>query len=286
VNGTVSERALREIYLKGFEIAVKEGGAYAVMSTYGPFNGIYTAGNYDLITTVLRKEWGFDGIVMTDWWADANEEGQKGETYNTPQIVRAQNDLYMVVEDAQTNSRSDLSKEGLEKGIVKRCEFQRIASNICRNLMRMPSFKHFLGEEDEVDAALKDALTKEDQALANAEVVEITCGAADLDVSHIDTGRGATSLYQIFTKPKGIYRLTLTCRAEGSNDLAQIPLSVFADSKLSGMISITGADRKPRDFEFDFEPAFLGSFYLKFYFGQGGMVIDRCHIELKEALEV
>ena len=54
-NAIVSERALREIYLKGFEIAVKQGGAYSIMSTYGPVNGLWTAGSYDLLTTILRK---------------------------------------------------------------------------------------------------------------------------------------------------------------------------------------------------------------------------------------
>lgn len=93
-NGVVSERALREIYLKGFEIAVKEGHAYSIMSTYGPINGIWTAGSYDLLTTILRKDWGYQGVVMTDWWAKMNEEGEEGSQSNTIPMVRAQNDVY------------------------------------------------------------------------------------------------------------------------------------------------------------------------------------------------
>lgn len=65
VNAVVSERALREIYLKAFEIAVREGGANSVMTSYNPVNGHWSASNYDLNTTILRKEWGFEGIVMT-----------------------------------------------------------------------------------------------------------------------------------------------------------------------------------------------------------------------------
>jgi len=68
-NSIVSERTLREIYLKGFRIAVEEGGAKAVMTSYNKLNGIYTPNSFDLCTTLLRCEWSFEGVVMTDWFA-------------------------------------------------------------------------------------------------------------------------------------------------------------------------------------------------------------------------
>lgn len=85
----ISERALREIYLKGFEIAVKESAPLAVMSSYNLINGIHAANNYDLLTNVLRKEWGFQGMVMTDW-NTTTVGGSRADL-----CIRAGNDLIM-----------------------------------------------------------------------------------------------------------------------------------------------------------------------------------------------
>lgn len=69
VSANVSERALREIYLKGFEIAIKKSSPKAIMSSYNKINGVYTPNNYDLLTKIARNEWGFNGLVMTDWYS-------------------------------------------------------------------------------------------------------------------------------------------------------------------------------------------------------------------------
>ena len=67
------------------------------MTTYNPVNGIWTAGSYDLCTKILREEWGFDGIIMTDWWAEANIEGEKSKRENKAPMVAAQNDIYKII---------------------------------------------------------------------------------------------------------------------------------------------------------------------------------------------
>lgn len=89
MSGNMNERALREIYLEGFRIAVKEGGAKAVMTSYNKLNHVFTSNSYDLCTKALRCEWGFDGVVMTDWMS--TDKGLAGRS----KAYRAGNDLIM-----------------------------------------------------------------------------------------------------------------------------------------------------------------------------------------------
>lgn len=131
VDSIVSERALRELYLKSFEMAVKESGAESVMTTYGSVNGLWTSGSYDLNTTILRKQWGFEGIVMTDWWAFISEEGKEPDKTNFAAMARAQNDIYMVCSQADRNETGDNTLDSLEAGTLTLGELQRNAANIC-----------------------------------------------------------------------------------------------------------------------------------------------------------
>lgn len=75
VDARVSERALREIYLRGFEIAVKQSRPAALMSSYNKINGVQAANNYELCTVVAREEWGFDGVIMSDWNTTVPKDG-------------------------------------------------------------------------------------------------------------------------------------------------------------------------------------------------------------------
>lgn len=141
-DSVVSQRALREIYLKGFEIAVKEGKARSLMTSYNPVNGFYAAGNYDLNTTILRNEWKYDGMVMTDWWAKMNCEGEDGFNTNTKQMVRAQNDVFMVCKAA--DQQPDNIKEGLDEGYITIGDLQRCCTNLLNYIVKSPTFENYV----------------------------------------------------------------------------------------------------------------------------------------------
>ena len=101
-NAHISERALREIYLKGFEIAVKTAQPYAIMTSYNLINGVHSANNYDMLQNIARDEWGFEGLVMTDWYTsqDTTEMGMvspsgKYSHSSSVQCIKAGNDLQM-----------------------------------------------------------------------------------------------------------------------------------------------------------------------------------------------
>lgn len=130
----VSERALREIYLKGFEIAVKESHPDCIMTSYNKINSVFSYNNYDLVTTVLRNEWGFDGCVMTDWWVKHTQSPEFPLLRDSAYRVRAQVDVLM----PGVNGKSMLAKKkndgtlfesvGKEDGITL-AEIQRSAKN-------------------------------------------------------------------------------------------------------------------------------------------------------------
>lgn len=97
-NSHISERTLREIYLKGFEIAVKESQPYSIMTSYNLINGIHAANHYELIQNVARDEWGFAGVVMTDWFTTQDTSGGQKKAYphsSAVSCIKAGNDLIM-----------------------------------------------------------------------------------------------------------------------------------------------------------------------------------------------
>lgn len=150
-NAHVSERALREIYLKGFEIAVKESQPKSIMTSYNLLNGIHTANNYDLITAIARQEWGFSGVVMTDWGTTggmemlkSNEAFKYGNS-SAAGCIKAGNDLIMPgkQEDLDEIIRSVGAEEGTEGVVcpITLSELQDCALHVLRAAMESGELK-------------------------------------------------------------------------------------------------------------------------------------------------
>ena len=130
VNVIVSERAMREIYLRGFEIAVKESQPWTVMSSYNKLNGTYTSEEYDLLTTILRKEWNFKGIVMTDWFGGKDAVAQ----------MKAGNDLLMPgTADQKKEIADSVNNSTLDIKIV-----DTNAERIVNYILRSPAYKKYV----------------------------------------------------------------------------------------------------------------------------------------------
>ena len=134
VSSNVSERALREIYLRGFERVVRKGHAKAIMTSYNRLNGVYTPNSYDLCTKILRNEWGFDGVVMTDWFST-----NKGLAHNAL-AMKAGNDLIMP-------GGKQFKKEilaGVKAGMISEKDVRRCCANVVRAIMDSAIQKEYM----------------------------------------------------------------------------------------------------------------------------------------------
>lgn len=136
----VSERALREIYLKGFEICVKKSTPYNIMTSYNKINGVWSHYNYDLATRLLREEWGYKGLVITDWWMRPAVDPDFPLIKNSAYRVRAQVDVLMPGSGAgKRNKKYDkslLATLGKADGITLG-ELQRSAKNTLNTVMEL-----------------------------------------------------------------------------------------------------------------------------------------------------
>lgn len=285
VEHVASERAIRELYLKSFEIAVKEAGAHAVMTTYGSVNGYYTSSSYDLVTRILRGEWGFDGIVMTDWWAKGGQS-YKGNNADMAAIVRAQNDLYMVTSSAEDNTNKDNTAEALADGSLTRGELQKCAANICKWIMEKPVMNRFIERDNELDVQLASEADDDELAFDNMLDLRIDeTGVAEINPADIKTARNSTTMVTVSFKERGDYKLQLTVRAAaGLSELAQIPLSIFKDKELVKMLTLTGEDKEWQTIEVPFIGCAM-TFFLKLYFAQDGMEIKDVRFVLEKSRE-
>lgn len=277
-DSVMSERCLREIYLKGFEMAVREGGARSVMTTYGSVNGLWTAGSYDLCTTILRKEWGFEGIVMTDWWAKSNYEGHQAEVSVKAPMVAAQNDIYMVVSDAKANPEKDDVEEMLHAGKLTLGELQRNGANILGFLLKSPSI---LLLTDRICAEELEVMnTKEADDVDAGDLIAITSDPETqemvVDGSLLHPAKGNTDILAVTNDYMGEFTVKFVLRSE-LGELAQLPISVFMDNIHKMTVSVQGTNGKWVEESRPFDMSFGHNHYIKLYYGAD-------NLEIKEIL--
>lgn len=141
INAHVSERAMRELYLRNFEITVKESQPWTVMSSYNKVNGVYTSDSKDLLTQVLRSEWGFKGIVMTDWFGGfpGFESIRSGGISDVVKQMNAGNDLLMPGIPAQKKILLDALNSGKLSQDVANLNAKRILEYV----FKTPTFAQY-----------------------------------------------------------------------------------------------------------------------------------------------
>ena len=275
VDSIISKRALREIYLKGFEIAVKQGGARSVMTTYGSVNGLWTAGSYDLCTVVLRDEWGFDGFVMTDWWADINERGMPQNRSNFAQMARAQNDVYMTCPDSSVNTCGDNTLSSLAAGTLTRGELQRNAANICRFVMNTYAMKRLCGSMPEIEILNRPA---EDEPIEELQVeFSVLENTLSIPLDHVKVERGGQFVFGLDVRNIGIFNVTVTAKSNASAT-AQMPITLFTTGFPSGVFTFSGTGGEWRSI------SHTANMYSRFItcrlsFAQGGLEIKDIRFE-------
>ncbi len=295
LDSVVSERALREIYLRPFEIAVRGGEADAIMTTYGKVNGVHTSTLYDLTTTVLRNEWGFDGIVMTDWWSSmspyedseaeaatdvekAAQDSMSGRTFDFSSMVRAQNDLYMVVPDGEAIVPEDVADSTLGRlrsGELTRAELQRCAANVCRFAMKTEAMRRLLGEEEKVEVI--NAPEGEDlSAVADVPFRPVTDEGLEIDLSHLSTVKGKDFLFGLELDPLKNYRFELTASCS-AGELAQVPVSLFFGQipVASWIYNGTGGREVKKEAPFK---ATTRNNVMRLHFGQNGLKVANLRV--------
>lgn len=276
LDSVISERALREIYLRGFEKAVKKGGAKSVMTTYGQVNGVWTAGNYGLVTGILHDDWGFDGFTMTDWWANINRRGKAPDKSDFAAMAMAQNDVYMVTADGA--ACNDNTLDSLKSGELTRGELQRNAMNILRFLTTTHAMKRVMGCDDETEIINRPA----DAGDVDSTDIEFHDIDEDLtlDLTGITTEKGSSYAFGLNVSKPGVYKVTLTASSTLS-ELAQTSVSIFALGSPCGMFTYNGTGGAPVSQTKDVKC--LSNFMpIRLYFGGSGLKTQSIRFELKE----
>lgn len=214
----ISERALREIYLKGFEIAVKESAPWCIMSSYNLINGTETAESQDLLTNILRGEWGYKGIVMTDW-------GNNSIDYKE---VKAGNDVKM-----PTGNSANIMN-ALATGVVTRGELERNIKSVLNMIMKTNVFRDKVLHPTVYKISQKEntRIKAADHAWSSSEIGAETCEDIGGGINPTYTNKDEWLSYNINVQRSGTYNFypRVACVAVNA------AFDIYVDNELAGSL--------------------------------------------------
>lgn len=209
----VSERALREIYLKGFEICVKNANPWAVMTSYNKINGVETAETAALLRTILREEWGFDGLVMTDWWNDSIEYRE----------LIAGNNLKM-------KSGDEAGVLGaLKAGIITRELLEENVKKILEFVMKSRASSR-VSESAAIEISDGAVIRSIDASWKSGEIGMEACEDVTGGFNTTNTYEGQWVIYVIDVKEAGTYKVNIRVASENGSGA----IDFLVDGKKAG----------------------------------------------------
>jgi beta-glucosidase len=218
---------------------------------------------------ILRKQWGFDGFTMTDWWANVNDRGCAPDKGNFAAMVRAQNDVYMVCADG--GKGSDNVMAALSDGRLTHGELQRSAKNILSFILGTHAMERLTGRDEAVEVVNKPAETVDD---GEGDRVFLLDGDLTIDMSGVKTERNLDFSFTLDVAQLGQYRMEMTASSTQS-ELAQMPVTVFSMGTAWGTFTWNGTGGKPVTFAVDEMPLFSRYTIFRLHFGLGGLDMDK-----------
>ncbi len=269
VDAIVSSRAAREIYLKGFEHVVRSGEALSIMTAYNPVNGIFTASNFELNTQILRNEWGFEGVVMTDWWAKMNwGVKNRPSRRNLGAMIYSQNDINMPNPSADVNVYRDKGLADLQKGRINRKHLIRNARNICKVVKEI---YHGYNELD-LEILNEPKIRRNIEDRIELGLVERIAYA---DTRKIEAEKNSMTYVGFESRKPSDYIFRMTAKSNLSN-VAQANIAITINQSIKSALSLKGNETK--DIEVRFNTTSYNN-YVEIFYAEGGIDIIELSVE-------
>lgn len=222
------------------------------MTSYNPINGFWCASSYDLTETILREEWGFDGMVMTDWWADMNSYlGAPSSKNEKAAMVRARNDVYMCSgNNTAEDHNSDNIISSLDDGYITIADLQRCAKDILSFILKTAAFKRIANIPEKIAEIPSEYMYTDEENIIEQNSEDMGTIYVSLDtyeMCRINGKGGESYTYRINVNKSGNYRVSLYFKCN-SNPLAQLALFIkIGDNKYP--VSLCGTDGKMQNHE-------------------------------------